>query len=81
MPTAFALVKGVGAYATSPSCAKSSCASLTACSGSFGMSCGCTSKNDVSAVLVYSGYPSMSPLFSARRAICSSPRFRSFLTL
>ncbi len=55
MPTAFALVNGVGANATRPSFAKSLCAWSTASLASVGMSSGFTLKNEVSAVLVYSG--------------------------
>ena len=54
-PTAFALENGVGGYATSPRLSKSSCVSSYACCGSPGTSSGANSKNEVSAVDVYSG--------------------------
>jgi hypothetical protein len=74
-------VNGVGASAVSCSSANFAFAWSYASWASLGTSFVSISKNDVSAVPVYSGYAPTWPPLTALNAICSEPRFSCFLIL
>src|SRR5882724_9211801 len=74
VPTALALANGVGSKATRPSFSNSSSAFSHASVASDGTSSGSSPKNEVSAVLAYSGYPETAPDLTALWATVSEPR-------